>query len=456
MADAPSEPPASSNFDTKRSRTEVILTLALPIMGGMVSQNVMNLVDTAMVGRLGKSALAAVGMSSFAAFAAQAFIMGLSSGVQAMASRRLGQKRRDSMAVPLNGGLILAMVLGIPLSLILYRAAPSIFPYLNSDPEVIADGVPYLQARLCAITAVGMNFAFRGYFNGVNLSKLYLRSLLVMHACNLVLNYGLIFGQLGMPEMGATGAGVGTALSTYVGTITYFIMAFRHARQAGFLRGLPDRKTVRSMLALSLPSGVRQMFFAAGLAVLFRIVGMIGTEELAAANVVVNIMLVAILPGIGLGMAAASLVGQALGRRMHEDAARWGWDVVRIAMLVLAVIGLPMWLIPEQLLTIFAPTDPATVQAGIDPLRVVGLTITFDAMGLVLQNAMLGAGDSRRIMFVGVGLQWALFLPAAFIVGPYLGYGLLGVWIAQACHRVLQAGIMGMLWRGRRWADIKL
>jgi len=438
------------------SRTKTIFNLALPIMGGMVSQNVMNLVDTGMVGRLGTSALAAVGMSSFAAFTAQAFIMGLSSGVQAMASRRLGEGREQAMAVPLNGGLIIALVLGLPLALVLHYAAPSIYPYLNSDPEVIKHGVPYLQARLFAIAAVGMNFAFRGYFNGVNLSRVYLRSLLVMHACNLVLNYGLIFGELGMPEMGSTGAGVGTTIATYIGSLTYFVMALRHARGSGFLRGLPDRQTIRRMLELSLPSGVRQLFFAAGLAVIFKIVGLIGTAELSAANIMVNIMLVAILPGLGLGMAAASLVGQALGRGNPADASRWGWDVVKIAMLILGALGLPMLLLPEQLLTIFAPNQPETVAIGVLPLRVVGASICVDGAGLVLQNAMLGAGDSRRIAIVSVFLQWVLLLPCAYLVGPVLGYGLLGVWIAMAAHRLIQASTMAALWKRGAWAEVKL
>ncbi len=305
---------------TEAPRYKTIFKLALPIMGGMVSQNVMNLVDTAMVGRLSMAALAAVGLSSFAGFMAQAFIMGLSSGVQAMAARRLGQGREDEMAVPLNGGLLLALALGIPMTVVLFLIAPAVYPYLNSDPEVIREGVPYLQARLCAITAVGMNFAFRGYFNGVNLSRIYLRSLLTMHACNLVLNYGLIFGELGMPEMGATGAGIGTAIATYIGTATYFVMAMRFARKAGFLRGMPDRKTLSAMLELAIPSGVRQVFFAAGLTALFWIIGRVGTTALAASNIMVNLMLVAILPGLGLGMAAASLVGQALGRKQVADA----------------------------------------------------------------------------------------------------------------------------------------
>ncbi|MBW2455093.1 MAG: MATE family efflux transporter [Deltaproteobacteria bacterium] len=438
-----------------KPRYQTILDLALPIMGGMVSQNIMNLVDTAMVGSLGKAALAAVGMSSFAAFMSQAFIMGLSSGVQAMAARRLGAGRNAVMAVPLNGGLAIAIALGVPLTVVLFLVAPALYPYLNSDPDVIADGVPYLQARLCAITAVGMNFAFRGYFNGVSLSRVYLRSLLVMHGCNVVLNYGLIFGHFGLPELGALGAGIGTAISTYVGTITYCVMALRYARGAGFLRGLPDRQTFRTMLALSVPSGIRQLFFAAGLTALFWIVGRVSTASLAAANVVVNLMLVAILPGMGLGMAAASLVGQALGRRDKPDAKQWGWDVVKAAVVVLGVVGLPMLVIPDLLLGVFIH-DPATLEVGRLPLQIVGATIALDGVGLVLQNAMLGAGDSRRVMVVAIVLQWVLFLPVAYGVGPVMGGGLLAIWLAQSAYRAIQAGCYAAMWHRGRWAQIQV
>lgn len=437
------------------SRYKTVLELALPIMGGMVSQNVMNLVDTAMVGSLGKHALAAVGLSSFAAFMSQAFIMGLSSGVQAMSARRMGEGKQDSMAIPLNGGLLLAISIALPATVLLFLAAPHLYPYLNDDPLVIANGVPYLQARLCGMTAVGMNFAFRGYFNGVNLSRIYLRSLLVMHVCNLVLNYGLIFGHLGMPELGALGAGVGTAAATYVGTVTYVVMGWRHARGAGFLQGIPDRATIKSMLQLSVPNGVQQMFFAAGLTALFWIVGKVGTTELAAANVMVNLMLVAILPGLGLGLAAASLVGQALGRGDAADAKRWGWDVVKVGMLVLGVIGLPMLVIPDLLMAIFT-SDAATIAAARWPLRMVGATIAIDGAGLVLQHAMLGAGDSRRIMVVAIGWQWLLMLPAAYAVGPWLGHGLLGIWGVQVAHRFLQAGSFAMMWQRGKWASVAL
>jgi MATE family, multidrug efflux pump len=434
------------------SRYRTILTLALPIMGGMVSQNIMNLVDTAMVGSQGKAALAAVGMSSFVAFMSQAFVMGLSSGVQAMAARRMGEGREAETAFPLNGGLLLAIGFGLPITVLLYLLAPLFYPYLNDDGAVIAEGVPYLRARLFAVTAVGMNFSFRGYFNGVNQSRIYMRSLIVMHICNLALNYTLIYGHFGMPAMGATGAGVGTAIATYVGTLTYIVQGFVHARGNGFLKGLPDRATMRTMLQLSVPSGIRQVFFATGLTVLFWIVGRVGTAELAAANVIVNLMLVAILPGIGLGMAAASLVGQALGRDDQPDASQWGWDVSKVAFVILGLIGVPMLLIPEALIGFFV-NDPATIAIGSMPLRLVGATIALDGIAQVLQAAMLGAGDSRRIMYVGIGLQWLLLLPAAYVAGPVLKFGLLGIWAVQAAFRFIQAGTFVTLWRRGKWAD---
>jgi putative MATE family efflux protein len=436
-------------------RRKKILDLSLPIMGAMVSQNVMNVVDSAMVGTQGAAALDAVGMSSMAVFLAQAALMGLSEGSQAMSARRHGEGAYHIMAQPLNGALLIAVVVGVPLSVLLYLAAPALYPYLRSDPEVIAEGVPYLRARLVAVTAVGINFAFRGYFNGVNLSKIYMRSLLIMHVANIVISYILVFGKLGAPAMGATGAGVGTAIATYIATAIYIVTALKQTRDAGFLRGLPDRATMRSMLSVSLPSMVRQGFFAGGLTALYWIVGQVGTAAGAAAQLIVTFMLVAILPGMGLGLAAASLVGQALGRNDREDAKRWGWDVVKIAVVVLGLIGLPMLLFPRVLLGAFID-DIQTIEAGALPLRVVGLTIALDGVGLVLQNAMLGAGDSRRIMFVAVGLQWALFLPVAYLVGPVLGFGLLGIWLAQAVQRGLQAAAFAGMWRAGKWADVRL
>jgi putative MATE family efflux protein len=438
-----------------RERRTRILRLALPIIGGMASQNVLNLVDTAMVGVLGASALAAVGMASFVNFVAAAFLMGLSAGVQAMAARRLGEGRMDRAARPLNGGLLLAVVLGVPWSVLLVVTASRFFPYLVDDSAVVAIGVPYLQARLVAMVALGANFSFRGYWNGVDLSKVYMRTLVVMHAVNILLNWVLIFGHLGMPRLGATGAGIGSAIATFVGTALYFSQAMVLARPSGFLAGLPDRKTLATMLRLSVPAGTQQFFFAAGMTAFFWIIGKVGTAELAASNVLVQLLLVAILPGIAFGMASATLVGQALGRGDVEDARRWAWDVSKIAMVGVGTMALVGLVFPDLLLRFFLH-DPQTLELARLPLRIVAATMSIDTLGMVLLNSLLGAGDSRTVMVVSISLQWLLFLPVAYLVGPILGYGMTAVWTVQVGYRALQAAAFFVVWRRGQWANVEV
>ena len=426
----------------------------------MVSQNILNLVDLAMVGSQGEAAVAAVGVGSFANFLAMAFITGISPGVQAMCSRRQGAGRTSETALPLNGALLIALGVGIPGSILLYQLVPWVFPFLNPDPAVVEVGVPYLQARLVALAAVGMNFSFRGYWNGVSKSNLYMRTLLVMHAANIFLNWVLIFGNLGAPEMGAPGAGVASAISTWIGTAFYFWLGFRHAREGGFLKGLPSRETIRSVLRLGVPGGLQQLSFAAGYNVLFWIIGHIGyfdphdaghaTTEVAAANAVLNLMLVGMLPGMALGLAAASLVGQALGRGDPDDAFRWAWQVVGVAVVVLTVIGVPMWLVPDALLSIFLhEAEPLDVARW--PLRLAGMFLAFDAITAVLMSSLQGAGAVRTAMLVSVSLQWLIFLPIAFVLGPVLGYGLLVIWSSQIAHRGLSALTFAVLWMRRGW-----
>jgi putative MATE family efflux protein len=436
-------------------RRRRILTLALPIIGGMVSQNVLNLVDTAMVGVLGAAALAAVGMASFANFMASAFITGLSAGVQAMAARRMGEGRLGETARPLNGGLVLALVLAVPLSVLLIIFSGEIFSLLVDDPGVAVLGIPYFRARLAAMVALGANFAFRGYWNGVNQSKVYMRTLVVMHVVNIFLNWVLIFGHFGLPALGVAGAGIGSAVATFIGAGLYLVQGIRLARPNGFLRGLPDRATVVTMLRLSVPTGIQQFFFAAGLTAFFYILGRVGTAELAASNVLVQLLLVAILPGLGFGMAAASLVGQSLGRGDAGDARAWGWDVARLATVSVGLMSLVGLVFPDLLLSPFLH-DEVTLGLARLPLRVLAATMSLDTLGMVLMNALLGAGDNLRVMAVTLVFQWAIFIPAAYVIGPVAGCGMTGVWLAHIGYRILQAGVFTLRWRSGSWAQIEV
>lgn len=439
----------------ERERRRRIWTIALPIMGGMTSQNVLNLVDIGMVGRLGDAALAATGIGGFANFLAIAFILGLAAGVQALAARRLGEGRTAETAVPLNGGLLLALAMGLPLCGVLVVLAPEAFAVLSQDPEVVALGVPYLQLRLLAMVAVGMNFSFRGFWSAIHMTGIYLRTLLVMHAINIFLNWVLIFGNLGAPAMGVAGAGLATTLSLYVGTGLYFAFAWRHARTMGFLHRRPSRRVLWQQFRLSLPASLQQLFFAAGLVALVWIVGRIGTAEVAALNVLLTLNLTVLLPAFGIALAGSTLVGNALGRGEPDDAERWGWDCAALTLVYGAALGLALMPLAWPLLGVFL-TNPETRALAYWPLMLWALLIGIDAGGMVLMNALVGAGDTRRSMWISVLWQWVLFLPAAFIIGPVLGHGLLAVWLANGVYRVGQALVCVWQWAGRRWTRIRI
>lgn len=432
-----------------------ITTLSLPIIGAMMSQNILNLIDTAMVGVLGANALAGVGVGSFANFMGFAAIIGLSSGVQAMVSRRKGEGRLNEMAVPLNGGLVLAICIGLPLSILLYTFAPEIFLVINSDPGVVGEGTPYLQARLLAVVAVGCNFSFRGYWNGVGLSGVYFKTLLFVHTLNVVLNYLLIFGNFGFPELGTEGAGLATTISLYTGTVIYVVMAFRLARPHGFLVRTPHGETMSTMLRLSVPNSVQQFLFAAGFTAFYWVIGQVGVNELAVSNVILNLLLVAVLPGMGLGLAALSLVSEALGRGKPDEARQWGWDVAKVGGVAIGSIGLMGVLAPDLILSGFIHT-PEVIELGRTSLQVVGAMMMFEGVGLVLLNALLGAGAVAQVLRVSIITQWCIGLPLAWLVGPYLGWGLIWIWIANSLYRILQTGIFAALWHRGHWAKIKI
>lgn len=439
-------------MDTSARRREV-LTLSLPILGGMLSQNLLNLVDAWMVGGLGPAALAATGLASFLNFMAVAFITGFSPAVQAIAARRFGENRHDEAAAPLNGGLLLSLGLGVPLAAILVLASPAIFTVLVDDADVVREGVPYLQWRLVAIAAVGMNFSFRGYWSAAKLTGLYLRTLVTMHVLNVLFSYALIHGLFGLPALGTAGAGLGTTLAIFVGTALYLRLGLLHARAQGFLQRLPTAEQFRSLLAIGLPSSVQQLLFASGFAALFWIVGQVGTAELAVANVLTTVTLTAVLPGIALGIAAATLSAQALGRREPELAHRWAWDVYRTGIWIFVALAAAMLLLPGPLLAVFV-RDPVLVEIGVLPLRLVGATILLDGLGLIMMQALLGVGASRLVMLVATGMQWGLFLPIAYLLGPVLGYGLTAIWLAMGGYRLLQAGIFIVAWQRRDWVRI--
>jgi Na+-driven multidrug efflux pump len=189
--------------------------------------------------------------------------------------------------------------------------------------------------------------------------------------------------------------------------------------------------------------------------VLLWIVGQIGTKELAATHVLMTLSLVAILPAMGFGIACASLVGHALGAKDPQDASRWGWNVAIMAALIGLAIGLPAALFREPILSLFL-REPSTLALAMGPLLLSSLLIWFDAAGMTLFNAHLGAGDSKPVMVISIVCQWLIYLPLAYVLGPVMGYGLMMIWSLQVAYRLLQASLFAASWHRGQWSEVQV
>ncbi len=183
---------------------------------------------------------------------------------------------------------------------------------------------------------------------------------------------------------------------------------------------------------------------------LFWLLSRLGTASVAVGHVLVNLSLLLILPGVGVGVAAMSLVGEALGRDDQHGAHRWGLDALRVAAALLTLLALPMLIMPGHVLSIFF-SSPELVALGTLPLQITGVMIVLDAAALVLAQALMGAGAQRTVMMLSLGMQWLLFLPLAWWVGISLQQGLLGVWLVQLCYRLANSAGFLWVWQRKRW-----
>lgn len=436
--------------DTQRYRT--VLSLGLPIMGGMLSQSLLNLVDAALVGRLGEDALAAVGAASYANFVVISLILGLSSSVQTLVARFNGQQAPQNALSVVTAGLALGIIISLPLTLIFAAFSESLLlPLLASDQadsrQIANDYFDYRVAAMCFVAA---NLALRGWWNGTQRPMTYLRSLIATQVINVPLSYGLIFGCWGLPEIGAPGAGLGTALSLALGMMLNTILIGFDIRALALRLRLPNAKMMRSIFSLAMPHSMQQLFMALSVMVLFSIVGLLGSEQQAITHVLINLTLFLILPAVGIGIATTSLASHALGANKPSQAYRWGWIASKAALAIIVFISLPMWLWPELLLKLFLTND-ALIEQAITPLRLSAAAISIDVIAIVLAQALLGVGASKQVFTISTSVQWLVFLPLAWLTGPILGFGLIGIWCSQVIYRAISSLIFMHVWHKRRW-----
>lgn len=438
-----------------RERVSTIYKLAYPTLIALSSALLMSLVDLMMVRPLGIRATAAVGVSVFASTLILAFLAGIDPAVQGLVARRRGQGSTEARCLPLNAGLLAALIMGVPLMIICEILTPYFFSLLSSDPELIRIGVPVLRTYYAALLAYGMNAAFRGYWAGMEKPRVHMWIALILNSLNLLGNYVFIYGKFGAPALGAAGAALSTTLAWHVGLVLNFVMSYKRYWKDGFLRVLPSRALLKRIFQLAMPATMQEFFFSLGYLVFFWILGQVGTKELAAANVLVRITMVLVLLAMSLAVASATLVSRTLGEGDPEGADQWAWDAAKLGVIVITALGLPLLLFPEQCLSLFL-SDPRAIEMAIIPLRMIAATTGGGTLIYVFAYTLVTVGDGNRVILISFSTQWLLFLPAVWFVGAYLHYGLLQIWLVQMVYGVTASTLIVERWKQGLWKQVKI
>ena len=433
-----------------------VLRLAAPVTLGTLTFTLLTVVDTAMLGRLGAVPLAASGVAGVLFFAITFPLSGVSIGVQTLVARRFGEGAPARCGEVFNTGVLLAIALGTPLVIAAPWIARALAALSSSDPEVLAAGDVYLRYRFLGAVFMMINFTARAFFAAIGRTGHQLVGAALTTAANILFDYLLIFGHAGFPRLGIQGAAIASTIALGVGALYYSsVLAigsdYRY-RFAVLRRPWFSRDWLRPIVRLSIPVVLQRLTSNGAWSIFFLIVARIGTVELAASNVIRSIYHLTIMIGVGLGTAAAALVGQNLGAKEPDRAEALGWEAVRLATWSMAILGLLFLAVPGWVFRIYT-SDATVIDAGRTPLMLLGLVQGFAGVALVLTQALQGAGNTRYAMlaeFVCV----ACYLPTVYVLGLRTSLGLVGAWTGEYIYWLLLSVAVVWKFRAGGWKQI--
>jgi len=442
----------------RRDDARSVLHLAYPVVLGSLSFTLLSFVDTLMVGRLGAARLAASGIAGVLYFAVVFSIAGLGIGVQTLTARRFGEGKRKDCGDVANVGLILAVAIGLPITMAGPWLARTLGTILSPDPLVVELGSTYLLYRFYGTALMLANWSLRGFFAGIGETRHVMIASVVTTAANLLLDYLLIFGIAGFPRLGIAGAAIASSLAIACGTIYLLTVALsrRHRSTFGILQPpFPLRRLTQPIVRLSLPVMGQRALASGSWYAFFTVVSFIGTVELAATNAIRSTYHLTIMLGVGLGTAAAALVGQRLGAANPDEAERLGWTAAKLGALAMGVVGILFLVVPAFFLRIFT-SDPAVISTGRLPLFLLGFVQASAGVGLVLSQAIQGAGNTRFVMLAELAVCGTLYLPVVYLLGKVFGLGMIGAWTGEFLYWTSIAVVMTWKFRRGDWKHVKV
>ncbi len=420
--------------------------------------SVIGAIDMMMVGRLGKNAIAAIGITNQPKFILLAAILALNIGVTVIISRRKGQLRQDLAHLTLQNSVMLSLILSVGFSIIGIVFARPFLLLAGAESVYLDMSVRYLRIILLGNVFLGVALTINAAQRGVGNTFIAMKTNIIANLVNVMMNYFLIYGIWIFPRLEVTGA----AIATTIGHFVAFLIALRSIRKKnGYLfmsykeATKFDKETLATIYNISKAAFIEQVFIRIGFLTYIRAVAGLGTVALATHQIVTNIMVISFSIGDGLSIANSSLTGQSLGAKRPDLAILYG-KISQSIGLILAIIFSGLLALFRKSVMFMFTNDPELIELGANMMLILSVIILFQIIQVIVTGALRGAGDVKFVAVLSLFSVTFLRPILTYLFAYTLGLGLLGAWLSVLVDQVARLLITRSRFLAAKWTLIKV
>ena len=437
-----------------------IILLAIPMILELMLESVFAVVDMYFVSHLPNSedAIATVGLTESVISIIYTIAMGLGMGATAVVARRIGEKNPDAAAHAGAQAILIGILAALVLSVAGMIYAPDILRLMKAEPQVIKEGAIFTRIMLGGSMVIILIFLINGVFRGAGDAAIAMRSLWLASIINIILCPTLINGYGPFPELGLKGAAIATVIGRGTGVIyqCYYLFHSKGNMKIRWAHFKMDFPVIKHLLEVAWPATF-QFFIQSGswivLAWLVSDTG--GTHATAGYQVAIRNVVFFILPAWGLSNAAATLVGQNLGANQPERAERSVILATRFNAIFMAVVMFIFLLFASPIISIFT-SQPEVHRFGVLSMQIIGSGYIFYGIGMVMVQALNGAGDTKTPTWINIAGFWLFQIPFAFLLAKVFKMGPVGAFIAVPVAETLIALVAWYYFKKGKWKEVKV
>jgi putative MATE family efflux protein len=451
--DAPQRPGSSASSIPRQ-----LFTLSAPVIGLNVLNVLMLAVDSALCGRLPESeaALEALGFATQIVFLLMVAMLGLMVGTIALVARAHGGKALGRVNELLAQSTQLTVLVGIAVGIVGIALAEPLLLALGAKPHVAALGAEYLRPLMVGTPFVYLTLLYAGVFRAVGNTRIAFFCALGANVVNAVLNYALVLGNLGMPELGVFGSAIGTVIAQLANLIA-MIAILRSGRVGGLrleLRPRPiDRPLAGELFRVGWPAALDLLVLNAGFLTAIGMLARIDQGTVAAHSLGLRVQSLAFVPGLGVAQATAAMVGQALGASAPDRARRVARASMALCVAMMSVLALAIFAAAPLLVRIFDVKAGSSLEAySVEWMRLLGVAMLPAGVTIALSGVLQGSGATRTSLRINIWTTVLIQIPAAWVLGFTLEQGAFGVWLSFPITFAAKAAATYAAYRRGAWA----